>query len=41
MESDTSDQPLGGDASTENRLQADNAAEEEMLKALDPESPSS
>ena len=35
------DAPLGGDESTENRLQADNPAEEETLKTLDPDSPAS
>jgi hypothetical protein len=30
--------PLGGDKGTENQLDADNAVEEDMLKALDPDS---
>lgn len=30
--------PLGGDSGTENQLGADNAVEEDMLKALDPDS---
>lgn len=29
--------PLGGDRGTENELEADNAVEEDMLKALDPD----
>ncbi len=29
--------PLGGDEGTQNELQADNAVEEDMLKALDPD----
>ncbi len=33
--------PLGGDEGTENQLQADNPAEEETLKTLDPDSPAS
>lgn len=33
--------PLGGDPQTENQLEADNPAEEETLKALDPDSASS
>jgi hypothetical protein len=33
--------PTGGDPLTENQLEADNPAEEEMLEALDPEAPSS
>ena len=32
--------PTGGDEATEDRLQADNEAEEVMLKAFDPEAPS-
>jgi hypothetical protein len=39
--SDDDRAPLGGDEQTENRLEADNPAEEETLKALDPDSPSS
>ncbi|MFS0910583.1 hypothetical protein AB3M89_02245 [Microbacterium sp. 179-I 3D2 NHS] len=31
--------PLGGDDTTEDQLQADNAAEEDTLKTLDPDSP--
>jgi hypothetical protein len=31
--------PLGGDETTEDQLQADNAAEEDTLKTLDPDSP--
>ena len=31
--------PLGGDEGTEDQLEADNAAEEETLKTLDPDSP--
>lgn len=31
--------PLGGDETTEDQLSADNAAEEDMLKTLDPDSP--
>ncbi|QIG41164.1 hypothetical protein G5T42_07215 [Microbacterium sp. 4R-513] len=34
------DAPTGGDETTEEQLQADNPAEEDMLKALDPDSPS-
>lgn len=34
------DAPTGGDETTESELQADNPAEEETLKALDPEAPS-
>ncbi|WP_169583449.1 MULTISPECIES: hypothetical protein [Microbacterium] len=33
------DAPLGGDETTEAQLEADNPAEEEMLKTLDPDSP--
>lgn len=33
------DAPLGGDETTEDQLQADNAAEEDSLKTLDPDSP--
>lgn len=33
------DAPLGGDETTEEQLQADNAVEEDMLKTLDPDSP--
>jgi hypothetical protein len=33
------DAPLGGDETTEDQLEADNPAEEEMLKTLDPDSP--
>lgn len=31
------DNPLGGDEVTESGLEADNAAEEDMLKTLDPD----
>ncbi|MCW3493243.1 hypothetical protein [Microbacterium sp. SSM24] len=31
------DHPIGGDETTENQLQADNPAEEETLKTLDPD----
>lgn len=31
------DAPLGGDETTEEQLEADNPAEEEMLKTLDPD----
>lgn len=31
------DAPLGGDETTEDQLEADNPAEEEMLKTLDPD----
>jgi hypothetical protein len=31
------DAPTGGDQSTEDRLDADNAVEEDTLKALDPD----
>lgn len=34
------DAPTGGDETTEAQLEADNPAEEETLKALDPEAPS-
>ena len=34
------DAPTGGDETTEEQLQADNPAEEETLKALDPDAPS-
>ena len=34
------DAPTGGDETTEDQLEADNPAEEETLKALDPEAPS-
>jgi hypothetical protein len=34
---DTADAPTGGDESTEDRLEADNPAEEEVLKTLDPD----
>jgi hypothetical protein len=33
------DAPLGGDETTEQQLHADNAAEEETLKLLDPDNP--
>ncbi|RLK52758.1 hypothetical protein [Microbacterium telephonicum] len=33
------DAPLGGDETTEEQLDADNAAEEQMLKTLDPDNP--
>ncbi|MFE7845838.1 hypothetical protein ACFUTX_11680 [Microbacterium sp. NPDC057407] len=33
------DSPLGGDETTEEQLEADNPAEEEMLKTLDPGAP--
>ncbi|MCR2763139.1 hypothetical protein NQ152_06390 [Microbacterium sp. zg.B48] len=33
------DAPLGGDETTEEHLDADNAVEEDMLKTLDPEAP--
>ncbi len=32
--------PTGGDETTEEQLEADNPAEEETLKALDPDAPS-
>lgn len=31
--------PIGGDETTEEQLEADNPAEEETLKTLDPDSP--
>ncbi|MFJ6654072.1 hypothetical protein ACIQLJ_14875 [Microbacterium sp. NPDC091313] len=34
------DAPTGGDEVTESELEADNAAEEDMLRALDPGAPS-
>lgn len=37
---DDEDLPLGGDEGTQDQLVADNPAEEDMLKALDPEAPS-
>ncbi|MDL5351820.1 hypothetical protein [Microbacterium sp. zg-YB36] len=33
------DAPLGGDEGTEAQLEADNPAEEQTLKTLDPDSP--
>lgn len=33
------DAPLGGDETTEQQLDADNEAEEQTLKSLDPDSP--
>ncbi|MCR2783396.1 MULTISPECIES: hypothetical protein [unclassified Microbacterium] len=33
------DAPLGGDEGTEEQLEADNPAEEQTLKTLDPDSP--
>jgi hypothetical protein len=33
------DAPLGGDETTEENLEADNAAEEDMLETLDPDQP--
>ncbi|MET0734289.1 MAG: hypothetical protein ABWY55_01390 [Microbacterium sp.] len=33
------DAPTGGDKTTEDQLEADNAAEEDTLKTLDPDSP--
>jgi len=35
----TEDAPLGGDETTEEQLDADNAAEAETLKTLDPDNP--
>ncbi|WP_375385988.1 hypothetical protein [uncultured Microbacterium sp.] len=34
------DHPTGGDETTEEQLTADNAVEEDTLKALDPDAPS-
>lgn len=36
---ETADEPLGGDETTERQLEADNPAEEDMLKTLDPDNP--
>ena len=33
------DSPTGGDKTTEEELEADNAVEEDMLKTLDPDAP--
>ncbi len=33
----TDDAPLGGDETTEDQLDADNAVEQDMLKSLDPD----
>ena len=33
------DAPTGGDETTQEQLQADNPAEEDMLKTLDPDAP--
>ncbi|WP_461475533.1 hypothetical protein [Microbacterium sp. HJ5] len=33
------DAPVGGDETTEEQLEADNPAEEETLKTLDPDAP--
>lgn len=33
------DDPLGGDETTEDQLDADNPAEEDTLKTLDPDAP--
>lgn len=33
------DAPVGGDETTEDQLEADNAVEEDTLKTLDPEAP--
>ncbi|MET0673075.1 MAG: hypothetical protein ABWY37_06245 [Microbacterium pygmaeum] len=33
----TQDSPTGGDETTEDQLEADNAVEEDTLKALDPD----
>lgn len=33
------DAPVGGDETTEDQLEADNAAEEDTLKTLDPDAP--
>lgn len=33
------DGPAGGDEKTENRLEADNAVEEDQIRALDPDAP--
>ena len=33
------DAPVGGDETTEEQLEADNAAEEDTLKTLDPDAP--
>ncbi|NII69044.1 hypothetical protein [Microbacterium ulmi] len=33
------DAPLGGDETTEEQLEADNPAEEDTLKTLDPDAP--
>jgi hypothetical protein len=39
-EPDGADAPIGGDETTEEQLEADNPAEEDTLKALDPDAPS-
>ncbi|MCR2812304.1 hypothetical protein NQ166_13310 [Microbacterium sp. zg.Y1090] len=36
---DDEEAPLGGDEGTQDQLEADNPAEEETLKTLDPDSP--
>ncbi|GAA3202509.1 hypothetical protein [Microbacterium terregens] len=36
---DENGSPLGGDETTEDQLDADNAVEEDMLKTLDPDAP--
>lgn len=38
-ESPDQDAPTGGDETTEEQLEADNAVEEDMLKTLDPDDP--
>ena len=38
-DSDSQDSPIGGDETTEEQLEADNPAEEDTLKTLDPDAP--
>ncbi|MFC8680334.1 hypothetical protein ACFT30_02355 [Microbacterium ureisolvens] len=38
-ETPTGDNPVGGDETTEEQLEADNAVEEDMLETLDPDNP--
>lgn len=38
-EGQADDRPAGGDEKTEDRLEADNAVEEDQIRALDPDAP--
>lgn len=38
-EGSADDRPAGGDEKTEDRVEADNAVEEDQIRALDPDAP--